>query len=272
MCERCLLEGEPVGDGTAWSWGDALADAAEGRTPHRTLRRGLREWGRGAVSRIEVRQGVLSATVAGGFSTRLLVDPLSAGKQRAVLSLLAADRRWLDACLDGDPGALLLLADAATTRGIHLGPGGDDLAVACTCGSDGDLCWHAVAFLQALAEEVDDDLRVWLSARGLEPAVLARALPDPAPPAPVPPAPVPERLQDRVEDFWTGTGEPRPLPPSRPRVPLDERGDDALRAVFRPEFAVRGRNRAAVERHVDAAVEALRGMYADLAAGGPPPP
>ena len=243
------------------SWGRLLRERVRAAADPGRFGRGEELLRAGAVEGVRPRGGTLTGAVRGSggsaYQAAVAVLPL-AEHEVARLARAVAERPELLLDLLAQSGAGGSAAADALDRsaGVDvLPPVRTLLHAACTCPDPHEPCKHAVALALAGADLVERTPALWLALRGFPLEEVAGDL--------LPEGPA-EPLQEHLEDFFTPLG---PVPalaaPRRARPAVDTRDADLLRAVLRPDLPRLPRTSgAAVEQRVDAAVEALRALYA----------
>ncbi|GAB7190824.1 hypothetical protein NUM3379_15310 [Kineococcus sp. NUM-3379] len=238
------------------SWGDGIAGLVVEATDPARFDRGERLLREGAVRDVRTARGSLVATVRGSgrnvYQVAMAVRPLGAAEAARLVRAVTAEPALLLRLLAGqDPAAARALGRSAAVELVP--PSSRLLHFACSCPDPVEPCKHAVALALAGAELVDATPALWLLLRDVPLDDLAAdLLPEDADP-----------LEERLEDFWEPRGTPQPLPaPRRSRAAVDERDEDLLRALLRPDLPrVRRGAGPTVEERLDGAEEALRALY-----------
>ncbi len=161
--------------GSTW-WGRAWVDALERSDPTggAGLRRGRAAAKRGAVQRVELHVGYLSARVVGSHGElhqlTIEVRQLAESEWDEVASAIAGRASHLAALLDGelDPGVI----DDARSVDVELLPGTSDLRPDCDCEEYASPCSHAAAASYVVADELDRDPFALLLLRGRDRAAV----------------------------------------------------------------------------------------------------
>jgi uncharacterized Zn finger protein len=153
-------------------WGGAWVEALETRAeldPNR-LSRGLHYARTGAVRRLDLRAGSVTATVQGSrlmpYDVVVRVPTFTDEQWGRVLDVVAAQASHTAALLDGELPPELV-ADVAAA-GLDLLPGAGELRPECSCPDDVELCKHSAATCYVVAEALDRDPFELLQLRGLD--------------------------------------------------------------------------------------------------------
>jgi hypothetical protein len=209
---RVLAEGSTVaagGDGDrigAGPWARWLASAAvPDESAHRS-ERGRRLARDGAVSRVAVAPGSISAQVTGSTGNEYDVAIAAAPVPADVWAAAARAARGTAAVEDGAAGRVqsVHLAHLLETRfETRFAPSAREIRRSCTCPDTEPVgaCKHVAAVAFVVADAIDRDpslFLLWRGCRPVEPRPVdpwrAGPLPPPRPPRPLPPAAVLKRL------------------------------------------------------------------------------
>jgi SWIM zinc finger len=209
---RVLADGSTVvagGDGGrigAGPWARWLASAAVPDESTLRAERGRRLAREGAVGRLEVVEGSITARVTGSTGNEYDVTIAAAPVPADVWSQAARATRGRSVLEDGATGRAqsVHLAHLLETRfGTRFAPSAREIRRSCTCPDTepGGACKHIAAAAFVVADAIDRDPSLFLHWRGCTPLEPRPAdpwrsgtLPLPAPPRPLPPAAVLRRL------------------------------------------------------------------------------
>jgi len=266
--------------GATW-WGRAWVDAIEQRAqldPNR-MPRGRTYARTGAVDRLEISAGSISADVQGSRSTpyqvRVRVRAWTDAEWERVFDAMAGQIGHTAALLDGELQPEV--AEDVRAGGLDLLPGPGELQPRCSCPDWADPCKHAAAVCYLVADELDADPFQLLALRGRDRDQVLAALrarrglgtgtgdaldadADPSGPAD------PGVVASQAWSSWVAATQlPEPQRPTLPPLPMPPRTAGAPTVLGADAPAGSGLDTAAL-RHLaaDAAGRAL-----DLALGAP---
>ncbi len=198
---RATAGGDRIGAGP---WARWLASAAVPDESAQRAERGRRLAREGAVSRVTVAEGSITARVTGStgneYDVSLSATPIPATAWEGAVRA-ARGRAELEAAAAGRAQSVHLGHLMATRFGTSLAPAVRETRRRCTCPDSETACKHVAAVAFVVAEAIDRDPALFLLWRGCAPVKLAPAdawragaLPARRPPRPLPPAAVLKRL------------------------------------------------------------------------------
>ncbi|HWQ66127.1 MAG TPA: hypothetical protein VN372_04570 [Methanospirillum sp.] len=156
----------PVGE--TW-WGKKFAEFIERVTEPGRVTRGKSYARNGNVGMVSIKDGVVSAQVAGSYypyRVQIMMPQLSPEEWERVLDALSSDTLMLAQLLAGDMTPEI--EGVVQEVGLHLFPGEKfGLKILCTCSDWMAPCKHIVALYYLLVEKLDEDPFLLFNLRGM---------------------------------------------------------------------------------------------------------
>jgi uncharacterized Zn finger protein len=203
-------------------WARLLASAVVRDEGSAAAERGRALVREGALGAVEVREGTLSANVA-GCSVAITAKPVPP-RIWAAMTRFARGNRPLEEAVEGRVQSVHLEHVMIEDWSEPLVPRAYELGRTCSCDGDGVVCEHVAALAYAVGDGIDGDPSLLLRWRG---CVAAAELPDEAAVVSTP-----ERIVDLTDDdpWHAGTlPEPRPLRPLPVGAVLKRLGPSGLK-------------------------------------------